>query len=81
MDCMEWFNETSLPSKEHIFNRSIRMLHARGLDPIHAWITYPDMHLMFEKSMRGGISNICYRHATSNHPSMDTYDENDLSRC
>ena len=24
--------------------------------------------------MRGGISNICHRHATSNHPSMDTYE-------
>ena len=45
-------------------------------------ITDPDMHLMVEKSMRGGISNICHRHATSNHPSMDTYNENvDLSRC
>ena len=33
-------------------------------------ITDPDMHLMVEKSMRGDISNICHRHATSNHPSI-----------
>ena len=39
-------------------------------------ITDPDMRLMLEKSMRGCISNICHRHATSNHPSMDTYMEN-----
>ena len=43
-------------------------------------ITDPDMHIMVEKSMRGGISNICHRHATSNHPSMDTYNENDEPR-
>ena len=43
-------------------------------------ITDPDMHLMTEKSMRGGISNICHRHATSNHPSMDTYNENEVPR-
>ena len=34
-------------------------------------MTDPDMHLMVEKGMRGGISNICHRHATSNHPSME----------
>ena len=38
------------------------------------------MHLIVEKSMRGGISNICHRHATSNHPSMDTYNENEEPR-
>ena len=43
-------------------------------------ITDPDMHLMVEKSMRGGISNICHRHATSNRPSMDTYNENEEPR-
>ena len=36
-------------------------------------ITDPDMHQMVGKSMRGGISNISHRYATSNHPSMDTY--------
>ena len=30
--------------------------------------------------MRGDISNICNRHANSNHPSMDTYNENEESR-
>ena len=43
-------------------------------------ITDPDMHLMAEMSMRGVISNICHRHATSNHPSMDTYNENEEPR-
>ena len=43
-------------------------------------ITDPDMHLMVGKSMRGNISNICHRHATSNHPSMDTYNENEEPR-
>ena len=43
-------------------------------------ITYPDMHQMVEKSMRGGISNIYLQHATSNHPSMDTYNENEETR-
>ena len=31
-------------------------------------ITDPDMHLMVEKSMRGDISNICHRYATSKMP-------------
>ena len=43
-------------------------------------ITDPDMHLMVEKSMHGGISNICHRYATSNHLSMDTYKENEEPR-
>ena len=43
-------------------------------------ITDPDMHLMVEKSMHGSISNICHRHATSNHPNMDTYNENEEPR-
>ena len=30
--------------------------------------------------MCGGISNICHRHATSNHPSMDKYNENEEPR-
>ena len=42
------------------------------------FITDPDMHQMVEKSMRGGIINICHRYATSNHPNMDsTYNENE----
>ena len=43
-------------------------------------ITDPDMHLMAGKSMRGSINNICHRHATSNHPSMDTYNQNEEPR-
>ena len=43
-------------------------------------ITDPDMHLTVEKSMREGISNICHRHATSNNPSMHTYNENEEPR-
>ena len=31
----------------------------------------PDMHQMVEKSMRGFISNISHRNATSNHPRME----------
>ena len=42
--------------------------------------TDPEMHLMVGKSMRGGISNICHRHATSNHPIMDTHNENEEPR-
>ena len=30
--------------------------------------------------MRGGISNICHRHVTLNHPNMDTYNENEEPR-
>ena len=30
--------------------------------------------------MRGGISNISHRYATSNHPSMDTYNKNEETR-
>ena len=30
--------------------------------------------------MRGGISNICDRYGTSNHPSMDRYNENEELR-
>ena len=43
-------------------------------------ITDPDMHQMVGKSMRGDISNICHQHATCNHPSMDTYNENEEPR-
>ena len=39
-----------------------------------------DLHQMVGRSMRGGISNICHRHATSNHPSMDTYNEKEEPR-
>ena len=42
-------------------------------------ITDSDMHQMVQKSMRGGISNICHRYAPSNHPNMDTY-ENEKPR-
>ena len=38
------------------------------------------MHQMVEKSMPGSISNISHRYATSNHPSMDAYNENDEPR-
>ena len=68
-------------------------LETYGLDPIHyyslpglSWdamlkytnvelelITDPDMHQMVEKS----IGNICHQYATSNHPCMDTYNENE----
>ena len=43
-------------------------------------ITDPDMHQMVEKSMCGGISNICHWYATSNHPNMDTYNGNEEPR-
>ena len=43
-------------------------------------ITDPDMHQMVEKSMRGNISNICHRYATSSHPNMDTYNKNEEPR-
>ena len=43
-------------------------------------ITDTDMHLMVEKCTSGGISNICCRHDTSSHPSMDTYNENEEPR-
>ena len=43
-------------------------------------ITDPDMHQKVEKSTRGSISNIYHRHTTSNHPSMDTYNENEDPR-
>ena len=43
-------------------------------------ITDPDMHQMVEKSMCGGISNINHHYATSNHPSMDAYNENEEPR-
>ena len=145
MNSMERCDETSLPSKDHFFNKlydrhvskeqygyaenvwktlvcntmkdyhnhylitdillladvfenfTKMSLETYGLDPIHyyslpglSWdamlkytgvelelITDPDMHIMAEKSMRGGISNICHRYATANHPSMDTYNENE----
>ena len=58
-----------------------------GLDPIHyyslpglswgAMLKYTGVELELGKSMRGSISNIYHRHATSNHPSMDTYNENE----
>ena len=43
-------------------------------------ITDPDMHQVARKSMREGISNICHRHATSNHRNMDTYNEIEEAR-
>ena len=43
-------------------------------------ITDPDMHLMVENSMHGDICNICHWYTTSNHPSMDTYNENEEPR-
>ena len=59
-------------------------LETYGLDPIHyhslpglswdAMLKYTGVELELE--LRGGISNICQRHATSNHPSMAAYNEN-----
>ena len=43
-------------------------------------ITDPDIHQMLEKGMCGGNSNISHRYATSNHPSMDAYNENEEPR-
>ena len=39
-----------------------------------------DMYQMVERGMRGGVGNICHRYATSNHPSMDTYNRNEETR-
>ena len=43
-------------------------------------ITDTDMHQMEERDMRGVISNISHWYATSNHPNMDTYNENEETR-
>ena len=72
-DVFENFNYYSLPGLSWD-----TMLKYEGVEL--ELITNPDMHLVVEKSMRGCISNICYRYATSNHPSMDTYNENEEPR-
>ena len=40
-------------------------------------ITDTDMYHMMERGMRGGIVNISRRYDTSNHPSMNMYNENE----
>ena len=37
-------------------------------------ITDPDMYLMIENNMRGGIATISHRHAVANNPQLEGYD-------
>ena len=37
-------------------------------------ITDPDMYLMIENNMRGGIATIFHRHAVANNPQLEGYD-------
>jgi len=36
-------------------------------------ITHPDMYLMFESGIRGGLSYVCQRHARANSPALPDY--------
>jgi len=36
-------------------------------------ITDPDMYLMFESGIRGGLSYVCQRHARANYPALTAY--------
>ena len=45
-------------------------------------ITDPDMYLMVENSMRGGIKTISHRHARANNPLVEGYDpQNPIHGC
>ena len=43
-------------------------------------ITYPDMYIFFEKSMRGGVSYISNRYSKSNNKYLKSYDPKQESR-
>ena len=74
-DVFEHFRKMSLETY------SLHPIHYYSL-PSLSWdamlkYTGVELHQMVEKSRRGVISNIYHRHATSNHPNMDTYNENE----
>ena len=47
-------------------------------DSMMALIIDPDMCQFVEQGIRGGIINIIHRYATSNYPSMESYNPNDV---
>ena len=43
-------------------------------------LTHPDMYLMLENSMRGGIATISQRYSSANNPLFDGYDSDEARR-
>ena len=65
LDCLHFFTLPSLA-----WNAALKHTEAE-ID----LITDPDMYLMIENSMRGGIAVISKRHARANNPYVEGYDE------
>jgi len=76
-DVMENFRSTIYMSTVWIASTLPSLAWASALKCTEAeleLVTYPDMYLMVENSMRGGIATISHRRAVANKPFVEGYD-------
>ena len=64
----------SLPSMA--FDGAVKTAKETHKSPINL-VTDPDMYMMFERGIRGGVSQISHRYAKANNPHLEDYNPNE----